>query len=318
MTSLTQIIAAAKAEIHNSTSTSAIQISSSFRGSSNAAGRDIAGIVPGAIRNIINPITAGTQQAISGALRGVNQAASQAMHGDFSGALSSLASTPQSLINTLSSTFGLSRGGTLRGPGPQGASPGNSLAGAIARGDPQLSFCWYAIMPDVTPIGGTPESLPWYFVEEANPPFRTFETRSIFHEGHNKHYPSTYSVDSLRLALYADSTNVAMNYLQAWNGALLAPTTAANAEAASGLYGRPVSSAGTTGYKKTIQIFLINPAKERLVKLEYIGCWPQSVDAYSLDSASSTRVINHVTFSVDDVFTTLYAISDKAFNILAG
>lgn len=227
----------------------------------------------------------------------LNKAVSAAKTGDFSGLITGVADKNAGNINKI---FGILDHKTLSRSGATGAEPGNSLGGALARSDPLVSHCWYALMPDVTPIGGAPTSLPWYYVEEATTGLKQIQTRSIFYQARARHYPGDNSVDPLRLAIYADTDNVAQTYIDAWQGAVIAPTTAANAETSSGRYGRP------SGYKKTINIYIIDATKKMLATIDYLGCWPTTIDAWSLDSNTSTRLLNHVSFSVDEVHRTLY------------
>ncbi len=234
------------------------------------------------------------------------------------------------------------------------SGPGSTLAGALSRPDPMLSFCWYAQMPTITPAStaGSPSSLstlvsgaiggvvggiaggainaaagllssslggsvfsassattlPWSYVESATLPFRSVQTKAIFREGRDRFYPDKYTVDSLRLGIYADSSNNALKYLQAWNNALIAPFAANNAATQGGSWGRPIN------YKKTIYIYLVDVTNQVLASVQYVECWPTSIDAYQLNSDSSTRIINEVTFSVGDVFVNLMPVSSSVIS----
>jgi hypothetical protein len=209
-----------------------------------------------------------------------------------------------------------------------------------ARPDPMQSFLWYCQMPVLSPgttqslsgatinsvinglssalssslngmgsaLGGSvytgsSTQLPWYYVEEASCPFRRYDVKTIFREGRDRKYPSKYSVDDLRLSIYADSQNNAFQYLQAWNNNILTPFSATSSTTSGGGWGRP------SDYKETIFIYLLDPTNDVLALLEYTECWPTSIDQYSLDSGSSTRIVNHVNFSVGDVFINLMNVS---------
>jgi hypothetical protein len=221
-----------------------------------------------------------------------------------------------------------------------GVMPGDGLSGAQARPDPMLSFTWYAQLPNITPgsaqstagasstsilqniansvtstlssaMGGAisvsnSAQLPWFYVEEASLPFRTFETISIFREGRDRKYPSKYNVDNLRLSIYADSQNNAFQYLQAWNNAIITPFAAPYAASMGGGWGRP------SDYKYPIYIYLLDVTNSVLAIVEYTECFPLSIDNYTMDSGSSTRVINHVNFSVGDVFINLMGLTTSA------
>jgi hypothetical protein len=304
MPSLSDIISSAMSQVKQSTASSGNSVKQTFSGGMSSAGSSVANVVPNYIKNQVGGVTGGVSQAINLGLKDLSGAANAAAHGDFSGGLSQLSKGPSDILGQLGKTFGISSGSTMSGPGAGGAAqPGNSLAGAMARTDPMMSYLWYAIMPDVTPIGGSPVSLPWYYVEEATVPFRNFETRSRFVQGHQEHYPGPYSVDNLTLHLYGDTTNAAIGYLQAWNGAIVNPIPSAQASAKGGGYGR------SKDYKKDINIYILGPDKRTLFQITYQGCWPTNVASYSLDSNTSTRIVNVVTFSVDDVYINAFAIS---------
>jgi hypothetical protein len=194
-------------------------------------------------------------------------------------------------------------GGTTGNSDP--SNPANNLAGALARADPLLSYQWYCMMPNLSFPGTKGYTLPWYYIEEANTPLRSFEVRTIFREGRDKHYPSKYSVDALQLSFYADSANVSFNYLNAWTtGGNIAPFTSSTAAKQGGRFRVPKDN------KKTIKVYFVDATKQELFLLEYTECWPQTIASYSLDGASN-RLVHHVTFSVGDVFPQVYDLSSN-------
>jgi hypothetical protein len=249
-----------------------------------------------------------------------------------SGALSGLGSK-------LASVAGPGALGTLGA----GLAAGNDLAGMQARSDPLLSFCWYAQMPTISPtptssgsvnqnsslangisalassainslgstLGGSlfasasATSLPWYYVEEAVLPFRNFSTKSIFRDGRHRHYADTYSVDNLTLHFYLDSSNTALQYLQAWQNAIIAPFSANNSATSGGGFGRPVQ------YKQPIYIYILDVTKAQMAIVEYTECWPTNLSSLNLDSASSTRLTGIVPFSVGDVFINIVGVAQS-------
>ena len=148
----------------------------------------------------------------------------------------------------------------------------------------------------VNPTQGTYTGLPWYFVEEASLPFRTFQTRSIFREGRERHYPDKYSVDNLTCSIYADSANEALNYLLAWNSGILRPFTASNSPTEGGRFGRP------SDYKQVIRFYVLSVAKQQVAIIEYTECWPVSMEPLGMNSDEATRLVYRVNFSVGDVF----------------
>lgn len=247
---------------------------------------------------------------------------------------------------------------SIAGPGALGSlgaglAPGNALAGAQARSDPLLSFCWYALMPTINPtptssgpvnqnspsnslssslangisalagsainslsstLGGTlfssnaAMSLPWYYVEEAVLPFRNFSTKSIFRDGRHRHYADTYSIDNLTLHFYLDSSNLAFQYIQTWQNAIIAPFGANSSATSGGGFGRP------TQYKQPIYIYILDVSKAQMAIVEYTECWPTNLSSLQLDSGSSTRLTGIVPFSVGDVFINIVGVAQSLVN----
>lgn len=312
MSSLTDIIASAKSQIKNDLGSNSNSIKGTLAGAIQNSKQEVANIVPTLVKGVTGQVTGGINNAINTGLDSVKGAAMQAVTGNFSGAIDTLVKSPGEVLGSLASSFGLGKGGSLTGPSNGGVTPGNGLGGALARADPQLSFNWWAQLPDVTPIGGNPVSLPWFYCEEATPPFRTFSTRSIFRNGHNQHYPGPYDVDALRLTLYNDIAGKTLAYLNAWQGGIMQNTTVKDAVTQTGGYGR------SSDHKRNIKIYLLNPSRGQIATLEYIGCWPTTIDAYSLDSGTSTRIVSHVTFSVDDVIVTVANVQNSTISGFLG
>lgn len=238
--------------------------------------------------------------------------------------LTQLGGLPVQAINSGLSDFGFSLGGgTLSGPGlPAGMSvssfssdgggvpPGNALAGALARTDPLLSFLWYCVPP--TLIGdGVASDLPWYFVEEANLPFRTYDTRQVYREGRPRTYASKYSVSDLSLTFYLDVGGSALNYLKAWNDLIVAPFAPSDSVLQGGQYRMP------SQYKKDIQFYLLNVNKQELVQIIYTECWPTNINSLSLQSQTSERLVAQVNFSVGDVFIDAQSIGAAQMDAVA-
>lgn len=310
MPSLQSLLSDASRQIKNQVTSVKTDTKSAASSAIKSAQNDVRGIGPAIVRNAGAAVTGASRGAISAARGAISDAASQIMRGDISGALGSLTSGPGRVMESLSGSFGLLNGSSLLNGGNSGPAPGNSLAGALARSDPLLSFNWYCVLPDIAPLGGGPVTLPWYYVEEATPPFRNIGTRSLFFESRQKHFPDSYTIDALRLTMYSDSTAKSLAYWHAWQGAIIAPTTSATAPKKGGGYGRPKD------FKKSIFIYLLDVNKSQVVKIEYVECWPTNLEALTLDSASSTRLLNHVQFSVGDVFMTLYNVPDTVGNAL--
>ena len=233
-----------------------------------------------------------------------------------------------------------------------GINPGDALAGALARPDPIQAYCWYAQMPILTPatiqaaatsLGGTigesiggmfgqtmsslgstagsvfggvlagnvaGAQLPWYYVESANLPLRTFTPVDVFREGRNRKYPISYDVGELRMGIYMDCDNNALTYLQAWQNAILRPFNATAAASQGGGFGRPIA------YKKPIRIFILSVDRSEIAIFTYSECWPSSVDNFAMTSGTPDRIIAEVTFSVGDVFISVFPVSEEATKAL--
>ncbi len=329
-----------------------------INGTVNGVVSGVKGAVSNALNTGVSNVTGAVNNTIRTGINSVVGAASDAIQGNFAGAASILASAPENIFSSALSGLGGSTGANtvLSAPGTSGSpssnggvDPTNPLGGANARPDPMQSFMWYCQLPVISPgtsqsvIGATANSvinglssaltsslnglgsslggsvftssssqLPWYYVEEASCPFRRYDVKTIFREGRDRKYPSKYSVDDLRLSIYADSQNNAFQYLQAWNNNILTPFSATSSTTSGGGWGRP------SDYKKPIFIYLLDPTNNVLALLEYTECWPTSIDQYSLDSGTSTRIVNHVNFSVGDVFINLMGVSpDFSSNILS-
>jgi hypothetical protein len=304
MSSLSDIIAAAKAQIKTSTSESKSTLSNTFSIGTNDIKGEVKSFVPNLIQGATRQVTGGINQALNAGLTDVRGGVSDILHGNFNGGLERILSGPSDVLGSLGKTFGLSTGSKLSNPG--GVAPGNSLEGILARSDPQLSFNWYCQLPVVTAIGGQPKGLPWFFVEEATLAFRTFTPVSRFYQGRQQHIPGSYTVDALSLAIYADTANLALDYLTSWQGAIMKNMKRTDADKSGGGFGRPKD------YYKTIPIYLLSNDKKTLCVIEYTECWPETIQAYSLNSGSSERIVNHVTFSTGDVFVTLFGVSNTS------
>lgn len=259
--------------------------------------------IPGQIAQAgVSQVKGAVSNALNTGITDIRTAAAKALSGDFSGALTTLAQGPQDVLGKFGSAFGLSAGaGNVLG-----ANRGivNTLQGALGRTDPMLSFQWYCELPTVTPIGGSPISLDWSYVEEAAPAFRSYDVRQIYGSGRNRKVAGTYNVDNLRLNFYADIGNKSLQYLLAWDGAVLAPFGSTDVTVGGG-FGRP------SDYWKPIRLYLVDSAKSVILMLEYIECWPTNIDSIQLDSQSSTRLTYNVNFSIGDVFMTAFGVNNN-------
>jgi hypothetical protein len=331
MSFLSDAVSNAEQQISVNTKGQINSISSGLTGAVQNAKNSIVSNVVGAANNTVKSALGSVVGAAGDLLTGNVSAAVSTLASAPQNAFSSAIAGLGGLASAQSS---LSSPGTIaQSSSNNGINPGNDLAGAQARADPMLAYTWYAQMPVITPgsnqtaanastssilsnlgstlIGGLGSALggqistsnaaqlPWYFVEQATLPFRTFEAEHIFREGRPRAYPSKYSVGNLRLGIYADSANVALTYIQAWQNAIITPFSANLAATMGGGWGRP------SDYKFPIFIYLLDVTTNVLAIVEYTECWPVSVQEYGMESGQSTRIINQVTFEVGDVFVNL-------------
>lgn len=288
--------------------------------------------------NAIQVGVQGLNQAVDMGFGAARGAVSDILRGDTAGAAARFAALPGQLsdigVGTLDRVVGLpgqavnnammGLGGSLSSPGlPAGLSvssfsstaggvaPGNALAGALARPDPLLSFLWYCQLP--TLIGdGIAANLPWYFVEEAVPPFRTYETRQVYREGRPRTFAGKYSVSDLQLTFYLDVGGQALTYLTAWDNLIVAPFDARDSVLQGGQYRMP------SLYKKDITLYLLNVNKQELVQLLYIECWPTNLNSLTLQSQASERLTTQVNFSVGDVFMSVNQLGAAQMDAVLG
>lgn len=247
----------------------------------------------------------------SGGGTALNQFLNQISQGNIDAAAQTLGEFPRQAIDTIGA-FGQ-------------ATPGDGLRGMNARSDAIQNWCWYCLLPTFTNrsavnlsvndflpstfSSGTPGlvstqafkpslSLPWYYVQRSNLPFRRIETESVKRNSHMIHYPTGYSVDSLTLEFFMDSANLAQTYLKAWGAAVLNSVDPGRMEN-RGQWGLPAS------YKKDINIYVLSVSKQVLLNFRYFGCWPSEQTALELVSDNAAALSQPVTFQVEDVAVTV-------------
>lgn len=300
--SLSEILSSAKSQIKNSVA----KETNLFKSAPSIIKQNVSQQFSSDVRNQIGSASRAFDIAVNNGISNISNGASRLLSGDFSGGFDQMAGTPSSLLNELGSMFGTKLSSALSlgvTSSSNGIAPGDNLAGMQARSDPLLGINWYAEMPVITDVYSRRSEMPWYYVEEANPPFRTYETTPIFREGKMRNYPGKSSIDSLRLGFYTDIDNVTMEYVDRWSNAIVPQTTKTTRAYERGMYGSAQGNmTGTkSGYKQDINIYLTAPNSRWVVRLTYVGCWPVSTDSYTLESNGSTRIITSVSFSVDDL-----------------
>lgn len=304
-----------------------------------------------------NQVLGAANSVVNNGIKAVTGAAVNAVTAAITGNVSGIAAAlnPTTIADqTFSGILGQSSSTTTAEPGyfaasssSGGVNPGDALNGALARPDPMLTYLWYVQLPVVgapagssgtgvnsssnalgslvsnllgtSPLAGSMggsqtsnsnNQLPWYYVEEANCPFRNFQLTSVFRDGRKRHYPGQYTVGNLRLSFYMDLDNNAANYINAWGNTILQPYTASSLTSA-GNFGR------ASGYKLPIYVYLLDPAKNTLITLEYTECFPTNPNDWQLTSQSGTdRLITQVNFSVGDVFVNMANVPSSLTSLL--
>lgn len=331
MSFLSDAVSQAEQQITTNTRGQIASVQSGITGAiANVRNTAVSGVVGAAnntVKSALGSVVGAAGDLLTGNVSGALSSLANAPANAFSAAISGLGGLASS-GSTLSSP-----GTVFQSSSNNGINPGFDLAGASSRSDPMLAYTWYAQMPVITPgsnqtaanatsssilanlgttllsgltsaLGGSISTsnaaqLPWYYVEQATLPFRTFEAQHIFREGRPRSYPTKYSVGNLRLGIYADSSNVALTYLQAWQNAIITPFSANLASQMGGGWGRP------SDYKFPIFVYLLDVTTNVLAIVEYTECWPTNVSSYSMESGNSNRIVNEVTFEVGDVFVNL-------------
>lgn len=281
---------------------------SQIKGVTASVGNEVNQGVRGAVRNVTNDIKTAGAGVVNDALRyGVRAAVGSAASvfqgtavGDF--IQDAFGSFLPSGYSINSSDFNTSD---------------HELGQALKMADPALSFLWTVDMP---PISGGGNALPSMYAEEATLPHRTFQTRSIFREGKERHYAGSYSLDNLRMVFYKDMGNTTLNYLLSWNDSILTRTNYAVGSGSSGA-DDPTTNNGKflapTNYKKDIVFFLISPQRQVIVEMIYRGCWPTNLGSLNLNS-NSDRLRYEVEFQVDDVYINVGSLSETTIKDFMG
>ncbi len=274
---------------------------SQIKGVTTSVGNEVTQGVRGAVRNATNDVKTAGAGVVNDALRyGVRAAVGIAtapiqgtVIGDF---------VQEAFGAFLPSGFSVSSSDF--------SSPDHELGQALNLADPALSFLWSVDMP---PVGkGSTRELPSIYVEEATLPTRTFQARSIFREGKERHYAGIYSLDNLRLAIYKDMANVALNYLLAWNDSIISKTSYTIGSGSSGSSDPTVNNGkflAPDSYKKDIAFFLLSPRRDVIAEFVYRGCWPTNIGTLNLNS-NSDRLKYEVEFQVDDVYVNIGSLPE--------
>ncbi len=161
------------------------------------------------------------------------------------------------------------------------SSSSNVLNAMQSRPDPLTSFNWQCSLPDIEG-----ERLGWEYVEEATLPFVDFDSTSNYRAGKMYHYPHHYSLGTLSLKLYEDTSGKTSNYVNRWKSLII--------DSSTGLYNTP------SFFKKPITITIFDSRFTTVMFVTYIGCWIQRMDSFQL-GGESNRINPQVEYNVDDI-----------------
>lgn len=263
------------------------------------------------VNSVVNTAKGIESGLINNAVSSVSQAGKDLLTGNFANIGSDLSQIGSGSLNVISS--GIS--GLLGGGGSSmtvtssdnGVSEGNALYGILNRSDPMININWYALMPVINSQMGS-LGLAWYYVEEGTLPFRNLQPYEIFKDGRPTKYPGRYAVDDLTLNIYLDQANVALNYLNGWNSAIVLPTNAQTRATQGGERGRPST------FRKSIYIYLLDNSRNAIDVIEYTEAWPSVINSLSVGSGTTERLIANVTFPVGDIQITNYQTTASITN----
>lgn len=155
------------------------------------------------------------------------------------------------------------------------------------RPDPLFSIDWYAQMPTLPFLGQGSVGLGFEYVEETSVPLWSFDQVSTFRAGKNYSTPGHAALSNISMKFYEDNRGTTTSYLTAWQSLIRDPDT--------GLYTVP------SKHKKDIKIVLLDVTNSSVMVVNYVRCWPVSIDQISLNSDQASRVIMGAEFSVDEV-----------------
>ena len=230
----------------------------------------------------------GNAKNASSALSGAGASALTSLsQGDVGGAVSAISSAPGDFLAAFNAAGGVAMG--------------DARGGMQARTDALQNWCWYCIPPAVDNVNSVElagaqnqVSLPWYYVQKTNLPWRAFNFDPTQRNGRQVHYPASYSVADLSMDLFLDDTNKAMMWARAWQGQMMGTANPTQATG-QGNWGLPAK------YKKTLQFVLLNTKRKQVMNIKYINCTPGDFSALELVSGAAESLVLSLTFKVEDV-----------------
>lgn len=163
----------------------------------------------------------------------------------------------------------------------------------LAMTDPLLNFQWAARVLNMNVKGE--------YISSISTPGMRYDTKSIYREGKMHHYASFFDTDTIRMTVYADTTNTSNNFALNWMRSV---------KSHQGFYRLPKD------YKRDVEIVLTDSFFMKVFRITAVGCWPTAWESYDLSSEGSSAIATTLTLNVDDVkFETdtrsLAAVSDN-------
>lgn len=131
------------------------------------------------------------------------------------------------------------------------------------------------------------------YVESISLVNKEYSTRTVFRAGQEWKYPeATVTVPDITMVLYGDRNLQSFRYIQNWLNLIQGPIS------------QTVLHGGWTVpsmYKKTITIGVADENANQFYLVDYLKCWPTSIQQIELNSDSDDYIKYEVTLSVDDL-----------------
>lgn len=177
------------------------------------------------------------------------------------------------------------------------------LQGALGRADPVMSYNWFCQMPTLNSA-----SIPWNYIEAATLPFRNYNTNSIYRDGKQHNFVQMYGVDNLNVTFYLDQANVALGFLTAWDSIISPYVGRQNLVSHGATYYLPAV------YAKDIIFYLLDSARQSIVTITYVGCYPINIGTLGLTSGTSDALTADVQFNVNDIAIDVFSVDRHTFS----
>ena len=160
-----------------------------------------------------------------------------------------------------------------------------SIDDVRGRPDPQLSWRWACLMPDLP--GSNAKSPPLTYVERIPVSHVGTDPKPRHGGATNRYYPQLSDISAVNVQFYEDENHLVDTYLDAWRDLVYD---------GDGNYGLPAD------YKLPIVIMFYtgrngqSPNKSTILE----GCWPAQRDSEELGFEESGKLIVSQLFSVDN------------------